>query len=77
LTLLLLAAVDEGIGAAFVGGADADDLRNLLGIPAAYIPVGIALLGHEAPDAKQWGDVASASRRPRRPYDEVVHHDRW
>ncbi|MEV6288083.1 nitroreductase family protein [Kribbella sp. NPDC051770] len=77
MTLLLLAAVDEGIGAAFVGGLEADDVRTLLGIPAEYIPVGIALLGHEAPDAKTWGDVAAAGRRPRRRYDEVVHQERW
>lgn len=75
LMLLLLAAVDEGIGAAFVGG-DADLLHQLLGIPQDYIPVGIALLGHEAPDARSFGDV-SAKRRPRRAFDDVVHSEHW
>lgn len=56
--LLLLAAVDEGIGAAFVG-SDADLLHTLLGIPEDHIPVGIALLGHEAPDARSFGDVSA------------------
>ena len=75
LMLLLLAAVDEGIAAAFVG-ADAGLLRRLLGIPADCIPVGIALLGHEAPDARSFGDVAAKPRR-RRPFDSVVHFDHW
>ena len=73
--LLLMAAVDEGVAAAFVGG-DGDELHDLLGIPEDYIPVGVALLGHAAPDADQFGDV-SARRRPRRPYDEIVHQGRW
>jgi nitroreductase len=73
--LLLMAAVDEGLAAAFVG-SDAELLRRLLGIPEEYIPVGVALLGHAAPDAGQFGDV-SAQPRPRRPYDEIVHRERW
>jgi nitroreductase len=75
LMLLLLAAVDEGIGAAFVGG-EADLLHRLLGIPDEYIPVGTALLGHEAPDARSFGDVAANPRR-RRAFDAVVHFERW
>jgi nitroreductase len=75
LMLLLLAAVDENIAAAFVG-ADAELLHRLLGIPESYIPVGIALLGHEAPDARSFGDVA-AKPRSRRPFDSVVHFDHW
>ena|SRR5258708_30345696 len=75
LMLLLLAAVDEGIAAAFVG-SDADLLRRLLGIPEDCIPVGIALLGHEAPDARSFGDVA-AKPRPRRAFDDVVHSEHW
>jgi nitroreductase len=75
LMLLLLAALDEGIAAAFVGG-DADLLHQLLGIPEDFIPVGIALLGHEAPDARSFGDV-SAKKRPRRAFDEVVHSEHW
>jgi nitroreductase len=73
--LLLMAAVDEGIAAAFVG-CDTDLLRRLLGIPEDYLPLGIALLGHAAADAGQFGDV-SARHIPRRPYDEVVHEGRW
>lgn len=73
--LLLMAAVDEGVAACFVG-TDADQLRGLLGIPQDYLPIGIALLGHAAPDAGQFGDV-SARRVPRRPYEEIVHEGHW
>jgi nitroreductase len=75
LMLLLLAAVDEGIAAAFVGG-EQRYCREVLGIPEEYIPIGVALLGHEAPDAREYGDV-SATRRPRRPLSETVHRERW
>ena len=73
--LLLMAAVEEGIAAGFVG-VNADQLRELLGIPQEYLPIGIALLGHAAPDAGEFGDV-SARRVPRRPYEEIVHEGHW
>lgn len=73
--LMLLAAVNEGIAAAFVSGQP-PYLRGVLGIPEDFHPVGIVLLGHEAPDARKLGDV-SAERRPRRPLAEIVHHERW
>lgn len=73
--LLLMAAVNEDIAAAFVG-VSAGVLRELLGIPQQYLPIGIALLGHAAPDADQFGDV-SARKIPRRPYEEIVHEGRW
>lgn len=73
--LLLMAAVDEGIAAAFVGG-DGEMLRELLSIPADFTPIGVALLGHAAADAAQFGDV-SAKKIARRPYEEVVHEGTW
>jgi len=73
--LVLLAAVDLGLAAAFVGGG-VDRLRRLLEIPPEYEPIGVALIGHEAPDARQYGDI-SADPRPRRPLADVVHRERW
>lgn len=73
--LILLAAVNEGIAAAFVGLPDSV-FRERLAIPEAYTPIGIVLLGHEAPDARQYGDV-SAATRPRRPLSDVIHRERW
>jgi nitroreductase len=75
LMLMLLAAVNEGVAACFVG-AEPDELRALVGVPDDYHPIGVVLLGHEAPDARQIGDV-SAIRRPRRPLSEIVHRERW
>lgn len=73
--IILLAAIAEGISAAFVGVMP-PAFREVLGIPEEYIPVGVALLGHEAPDARNYGDV-SAVKRPRRPLADVVHYERW
>jgi nitroreductase len=52
--LVLLAAVDEGLAAGFVG-ADADGyvrLRTLLGIPANFSPVGVIPVGRPLPDKR-------------------------
>ncbi len=73
--LILLATVNEGLAAGFVGG-NIDLLRNLLEIPQEYTPIGIALIGYEAPDARQYGDV-SADKRPRRPLTDIVHREKW
>ena len=74
LMLMLLAAVNEGVAAAFVGPSER--IRSVLEIPNNYIPIGIVLLGHEAPDARTYGDV-SASPRPRRPLNDIVHREQW
>jgi nitroreductase len=73
--LLLLAAVDEGIGAAFIGGGKVERLRDLLSIPEEYVPIGVALLGHPAPDAGEFR--GSAATRKRRTRADVVHPERW
>jgi len=75
LMLMLLAAVHEGIAAAFVGGQP-DELRALAGVPDGYHPIGVVLLGHEAADARSFGDV-SAKPRARRPLSEIVHREGW
>lgn len=75
--LILLAAVNEGISAAFVGyGPGEPRVREFLGIPDAYSVIGAVLLGHAALDARQYGDV-SANPRPRRAMQEIVHRERW
>jgi nitroreductase len=73
--IILLAAVSEGIAAAFVGAIQ-PELKVMLGIPDEYVLIGVALLGHEAPDAREYGDI-SARPRKRRPQSEVVHRERW
>jgi nitroreductase len=73
--LMLLTAVDEGVGAWWFGvfhGAEA--LLRDLGVPPGRRLVGAVALGHPAADDRPGG---SAVTRPRRPLDEVVHRGRW
>ena len=73
--LMLLTAVDEGVGAWYFGvfhGAGA--LLADLGVPEGRRLVGAVALGYPAADDRPGG---SATTRPRRPLDEVVHRGRW
>ena len=73
--LMLLTAVDEGVGAWWFGvfhGAAA--LLRDLGVPGGRRLVGAVALGYPAPDDRPGG---SARTRSRRPPDQVVHRGRW
>lgn len=76
--LLLLAAIDEGLGAGLFGlvGDKNDELRELLGIPDDYEIVGVVTVGHPAPEPLA-ERTKEAVRRRRRPLDEVVRWERW
>jgi len=72
LMLILLAAVDEGLAGAFVGVWDQKGLQELLGIPEHFLPIGVAMIGHGAPD------VPSPSlKRGRRTLEDVLHRECW
>jgi len=73
--LVLLTAVDEGLGACFFGVPPQriDAFRDGFGIPADHHPVGAITMGHPAPGAV----TGSARTRPRRPTADVVHRGRW
>jgi nitroreductase len=73
--LMLLTAVDEGVGAWWFGvfhGAEA--LLGDLGVPEGRRLAGAVALGWPAADDRPSG---SARTRPRRPVDEIVHRGRW
>jgi nitroreductase len=71
--LLLLAAVDEGLGALFFGVfRRVDEIRAGLGLPADVDPVGVVAIGHPAPDRP-----SRSAGRGRRPVDDVVHRGTW
>ena len=72
--LLLLAAIDEGLGAGLFGlDPDANvGLRELLGIPLDVAVVGVVTIGHPAPEAQQ-----GSRRRGWKPLEEVVRWERW
>jgi len=70
--MLLLAAVDEGLAAGFLGAHAVPDLKRLLDIPDEVSPVGIVTIGHRAPDRR-----SGSLRRGRRSAADVVHRERW
>lgn len=72
LMLLLLAAVNEGMAAGFIGAHRLEGIRGLLNIPREVIPIGLVTIGYPAPDRR-----SSSLAAGRRPLDEVVHWERW
>jgi FMN reductase [NAD(P)H] len=72
LMLVLLAAVDEGLGAGFFGLHRLPGLRKLLGIPEEVTPIGVVTIGHAAPEQRQ-----GSARRGRKPLDQTVRRERW
>ncbi len=72
--IILHAAVNLGYAAVFVGapGEEIQVLRQTLGIPDEFHPVGIISIGRAAPDVK-----SPSLKRGRRPYLDVVHFERW
>jgi nitroreductase len=77
--LLLLAAVDEGLGACFFGQFDHEaPVRAALGVPDGdgadgHRALGTIALGHPAAS----DEPGRSATRARRPLDEVVHRGHW
>lgn len=74
--LMLLSAVDEGLGALFFGlyPPTLDAFREAYGVPEEFDPIGAIAIGHPAPvDAVR----SSAHTRPRRALADIVHRGRW
>jgi nitroreductase len=71
--LLLLAAIDEGLGAGMFGFHDTDACRRALGIPEDVMPIAAVTIGHPGADDR------GGSRRkfPWKPLEEVVRWERW
>jgi nitroreductase len=74
--LMLLAAVDEGLGALFFGimPAQIPRFRELFGVPDAYQPIGAVAIGHPDPAADHRGSSRVIRRRN---LDQLVHRGRW
>ncbi len=72
--LVLLSAVDAGLGACFFGiPADrVQPLRTAFGVPPAHTPTGAITIGYAAP-----GQAGAPPSQPLRRPDEVVHRGRW
>lgn len=66
--LFMLSAVDEGLGAAFIGDFHEEHVQAALGLPPRLVPCGMVIVGHPGEEP---------APRPRRPSAEVVHHERY
>lgn len=73
LMLLLLAAVDEGLGAGVLDIAQPQRLRDLLHVPDDVAPVCLVTLGY----ADIGPQPAGSARRDRRPADDTIWWERW
>ena len=72
--LMLLQAVDEGLGSLFIGIQPEviPAFRSAFGVPDDHDVVGVVICGHADPDAPK-RDLRSR----RRSVDDVVHRGRW
>jgi nitroreductase len=70
--IVLLAAVNEGLGAGLFGSHRLEGLKELLGIPDDVVPIGIVTIGHAASTA-----TTGSARRGRKAPEQVVHRERW
>jgi len=74
--LMLLAAVDAGLGALFFGipPEQMDDFRAQYGVPDQYTPIGAVAVGHPDPAADPGGSSRVLKRRA---LDDLVHPGYW
>jgi nitroreductase len=74
--LILLAAVDEGLGALFFGlfPPSLPAFKAAFGIPDEWEPIGVIALGHAAPKDPV---TSSAHSRPRKSLDDILHRGEW
>ena len=72
--LMLLTAVDEGLGACFFGipPEQIAAFREAFGVPEDHTPIGAITVGHRAEDRP-----SPSLRRGRRGLDEVAHRGHW
>jgi nitroreductase len=70
--LIMLAAVDKGLAAAFTGVFRVQEMKNLLRIPQHFHPVGVISLGYRAADIK-----SPSLKRGRRSISQVIHYEHW
>jgi nitroreductase len=70
--IILLAAVDAGLAAAFSGVSKVRAMKELLGIPDDFHPVGVISIGKPDKDVK-----SPSLKRGRRPWNDFVHFGHW
>ena len=70
--LLLLAAVDAGLAAGFLGVHSVPGLSQLLQIPAEVTPIGVVTMGYPRPDRR-----SGSLDRGWKPAGQVIHWESW
>lgn len=68
--LILLGAVEQGLGACFVGSYDPEAVAKLLALPDYVRPVGLITIGYPA-------ERPQKPKTPKLPLSKVVHTDKW
>lgn len=68
---IMLAAVDEGLGCGFIG-PQVDELRAYLGIPDAFVPIGVMPVGKPLPDVR-----SPSLKRGWVPFEQFARWERW
>jgi nitroreductase len=68
--LILLGAVEQGLGACFVGAYDQEEVTKILALPEHVRPVGLITVGYPAESPRKPGT-------PKIPLDKLVHYERW
>jgi nitroreductase len=66
--IILLSAVNEGIGASFVGAFEDNKVSNILGLPIHVKPIGIIALGYPAEKPKRFERIELRN---------LVHYERY
>src|SRR5918994_4551166 len=66
--LILLTAINEEIGAGFVGAFEDDKIAKILELPEYVKPIGIIALGYPDESPARLGRIES---------EQIVHHERW
>jgi nitroreductase len=77
--LLLLAALEEGLGAGVYGVPVEEDekWREVLRIPRDLTIVAVVTVGAPAANDPDYERASSAFTQRRKPYDELIHWNRW
>jgi nitroreductase len=73
--VMLLKAVDEGVGAWFFGMFEGQaEVLETLGVPAGLRPIGVLAFGYKAPGDRMEGSSVTI---PRRTFGQLVHRGHW
>lgn len=68
--LILLGAVEQGLGACFVGAYNPEEVARLFGLPDHVRPVGLITLGYPAEQPRRPGT-------PKIPLSKLIHLEKW